>query len=131
MPPVFKRALEAPARIAIGNVTRAMVAATLRDITRDTARYPPTGRAAVSAIYAWAIGEGLCEANPVIGTNKAGDEIAARPRADRCRTGGDLEAAPDNDYGRIVRLLMLTGQRRDEIGSLHGQKSSPEIQERR
>ena len=25
---------------------------------------------------------------------------------------------PDNDYGRIVRLLILTGCRRDEIGSL-------------
>jgi integrase len=27
-------------------------------------------------------------------------------------------AATDDDYGRIVRLLMLTGQRRDEIGAL-------------
>ena len=27
-------------------------------------------------------------------------------------------AAPDNDYGRIVRLLLLTGCRRDEIGGL-------------
>jgi integrase len=28
------------------------------------------------------------------------------------------KAAPDDDYGRIVKLLMLTGQRRDEIGAL-------------
>ena len=28
------------------------------------------------------------------------------------------KAAPDNDYGKIVKLLMLSGQRRDEIGSL-------------
>jgi len=27
-------------------------------------------------------------------------------------------AAPDSDYGRIVRLLMLAGQRKDEIASL-------------
>ena len=27
-------------------------------------------------------------------------------------------AAPDNDYGRIVQLLLLTGCRRDEIGGL-------------
>jgi integrase len=27
-------------------------------------------------------------------------------------------AAPDNDYGRIVKLLMLTAQRRDEMSSL-------------
>jgi integrase len=28
------------------------------------------------------------------------------------------KAAPENDYGRIVKLLMLTAQRREEIGSL-------------
>jgi integrase len=28
------------------------------------------------------------------------------------------KAAPNNDYGRIVKLLMLTAQRREEIGSL-------------
>jgi integrase len=27
-------------------------------------------------------------------------------------------AVPDTDYGRIVRLLMLTAQRREEIGGL-------------
>jgi integrase len=27
-------------------------------------------------------------------------------------------AAPENDYGRIIRLLLLTGCRRDEIGGL-------------
>jgi len=28
-------------------------------------------------------------------------------------------ALPDTDYGRIVKLLVLTGQRREEIGGLH------------
>ena len=42
----------------------------------------------------------------------------------RERSLSDAEAAtvflacPENDYGRIVRLLMLTGCRREEIGSL-------------
>ena len=28
------------------------------------------------------------------------------------------KACPDSDYGRIVKLLILTGQRREEIGGL-------------
>ena len=69
-------------------------------------------------MYAWAIGEGLCETNPVDGTNKA-DE--GKPR-DRVLSDKELaavwNAAPEGDYGSIVKLLMLTAQRRDEIGSL-------------
>ena len=29
-----------------------------------------------------------------------------------------MERLPDDDFGRIVRLLMLTGQRRDEVSSM-------------
>ena len=65
------------------------------------------------------MGEGLAEANPVIGTNKAAGEIKAR---DRVLTDNELATVwnglPENDYGRIVHLLILTGCRRDEIGSL-------------
>ena len=53
-----------------------------------------------------------------MGTNKASED---KPR-ERILTDRELaviwNAAPANDYGRIVRLLMLTAQRRDEIGSL-------------
>ena len=73
----------------------------------------------LSAFFSWAMGEGLADANPVIGTNKAAGEIKAR---DRVLTDTELatiwRGLPDNDYGRIVRLLALTGCRRDEIGSL-------------
>jgi integrase len=69
-------------------------------------------------MYAWAIGEGLCETNPVDGTNKA-DEGKSR---DRVLSDAELaaiwNASTDTDYGRIVKLLMLTAQRRDEIASL-------------
>lgn len=75
-------------------------------------------RSTLSAMFAWAIGEGLCETNPVIGTNKR-DEGGSRTRV---LTDAELaavwNAAPDNDYGVIVKLLMLTAQRREEIGAL-------------
>ena len=68
------------------------------------------------------IGEGLCESNPVEGTNKNKENTR-----DRVLTDAELAkiwlAAPDNGYGRIVKLLMLTAQRRDEIGYFAGRKS--------
>ena len=60
---------------------------------------------------------GLHDNNPVIGTEK-------RRERSRDRTLTDAElaivwnAVRGSDYGDIVRLLILTGQRRTEIGSL-------------
>ena len=75
-------------------------------------------RATLSATFAWAIGEGLCETNPVDGTNKASEE---QPR-DRVLSDAELAAIwnadTPGDYGNIVKLLALTAQRREEIGSL-------------
>jgi integrase len=63
------------------------------------------------------MGEGLVDVNPVTATNKS-DE---RPR-DRVLSDAEVaaiwRACEDNDYGRILRLLILTGQRRDEIGAM-------------
>jgi integrase len=75
-------------------------------------------RASLSAMFRWAIGEGLCDENPVFGTNKR-EENGPRERAlTDAEAASVFLACPDNSYGRIVRLLMLTGCRRDEIGSL-------------
>ena len=76
-------------------------------------------RAALSAMFNWAIREGLdIAANPVLGTNRP-----AGPRArDRVLTDSELAeiwaALGDDDYGRIVKLLTLTGQRRNEVGGM-------------
>jgi integrase len=55
----------------------------------------------------------------VIGTNKHFDGAKSR---DRVLTDRELaviwKALPESDYGAIVRLLILTGQRREEIGAL-------------
>jgi len=107
-------------KLSISSVSRPVVAAHLRKIAAD--RGPVAAdraRATLSAMFGWAIGEGLCETNPVIGTNTQSD---AGPR-DRVLSDAELaaiwKAVPNNAYGSIVRLLMLTGQRRDEIGGLH------------
>jgi integrase len=74
-------------------------------------------RATLSAFFTWAIGEGFADANPVNGTTKREEKSR-----DRVLPGAELaavwSACGDDDYGRIVRLLLLTGQRRDEVGAI-------------
>lgn len=106
-------------KLSISGVSRPVVAAHLRKIATDSGPVAADrARATLSAMYGWAIGEGLCETNPVIGTNTASDN---EPR-DRILSDAELatiwKAVPNDDYGRIVKLLLLTGQRREEIGGL-------------
>jgi integrase len=100
-------------------VTRAQVAAELAIIAKQNGPFAANrARAALSSLYSWAMGEGLADRNPVIGTNKATNEIAR----DRVLSPLELSAiwheAGDGDYAAIVKLLVLTGQRREEVGGM-------------
>jgi integrase len=106
-------------------VQRADVAAYLRQIAQGPEGKEPRPQAALrarrtlSTVFAWCIGEGLCEHNPVVGTNPPAQEI----RRERVLTDAELTAVwhacpPLDDFGRIVRLLILTGQRRDEVAGI-------------
>jgi integrase len=101
------------------HISRADVAARLGAIAQENGPIAADrARAALSAFFTWAIREGLCEINPVIGTNKAA-ELKSRERVLLDKEIKVIwHALPDSDFGRIVRLLILTGQRREEIGGL-------------
>jgi integrase len=78
-------------------------------------------RAALSAMFTWSMGEGLLgpkPVNPVVGTNNP-QTIAPR---DRVLSDAELaaiwNASGNDDFGRIVKLLVLTGCRREEIGGM-------------
>jgi integrase len=96
------------------------VAAEIRRIaTRTGPVNANRARANLSACFAWAMGEGLAPRNPVIGTNKATEE---KPR-DRTLSSDEIKAiwqatAEGGDFNVIVRLLLLTGQRREEVASM-------------
>jgi integrase len=103
----------------IQNLERRHVAAELARIAASSGPYGANrSRAALSVLFAWAIGEGLTDANPVVGTNKATDEIAR----DRVLSGNEAgliwRHAGTGQYGAIVRLLLLTGQRREEVAAM-------------
>lgn len=128
--------------VQISRITRENVSSRLREIAsglghdRDGRNMggltaSNRARAALSALYSWAIGEGLADNNPVVGTNKATEEV----RRDRVLSDGELAAVwracgdengqLSGDYARIVRLLILTGQRRDEIASMAASELVP------
>jgi integrase len=71
--------------------------------------------------------EGLCDANPVAQTNNPAEGIHPR---DRVLSDSELvtiwNACGDDDFGRIVRLLILTGCRREEVGGLRWKEINPD-----
>lgn len=110
----------APLRtLPLRKVRRSDVAARLNELRETSGGVSANrSRSALSAMFSWAIGEGLTDLNPVVGTHKPAKEA---PR-ERVLADADLaaiwRACRDDSHGRIVRLLMLTAQRRDEVGSI-------------
>ncbi|PVE23642.1 site-specific integrase [Microvirga sp. KLBC 81] len=105
--------------IPISHVKRAMVAVRLTEIARDHG--PVTAnraRQSLSTFFGWAMREGLTEANPVTATNQAAEEKSRERVLSDDELAAIWRACPDDNFGAIVRLLMLTGQRRDEVGGL-------------
>ena len=75
-------------------------------------------RASLAAFFVWAIREGLADANPVAATGKRPE----RSR-DRVLSLDELKSiwnatADASDYSAVVRLLMLTGARLNEVAGL-------------
>lgn len=104
----------------IEEITRAEIAARLQEIVREHGRTAASrARSNLSAMFGWAMKEGLCDANPTISTNDPAEGIKPRERVlDDREIGIVWRACQDDDFGRIVRLLLLTGARREEIGQL-------------
>ena len=103
----------------VESIERRTIASLLAEVERLSGPVAANrARAALSAYFNWLAREGYIDTNPVSFTNKA-IEAGARvrtPNEDELRT--ILLALRDDDYSAIVRLLILTGLRRDEIGSL-------------
>jgi integrase len=105
--------------LALDQITRKDVAARLNRISLESgSTVAACSRAQLSALFSWALAHGLCEANPVVGT------LAPKGGQARERVLDDSElariwlACSGDDHGRCIRLLILTGCRRQEIGGM-------------
>jgi len=106
--------------VSVFHLRRRQVAARLAEL--ETERGPVTAaraRSALSAMFNWAIREGYdITANPVAGTNRPAEPKSRERVLSDSELGAVWRACANDDYGRIVRLLMLTAQRRDEVGRM-------------
>jgi integrase len=105
--------------VPLAEITRADLAARLTAIAQERgAGTAIAARRVASALLAWAVQEGWVENNPVVGTRKP----PAPPARDRVLSDSELRAiwnaCADDDHGRIVRLLILLGARRQEVGGM-------------
>jgi integrase len=105
--------------LALDQITRKDVGSRLTRISLESGSIVVgRARAQLSALFSWAMAQGLCEANPVVGT------LAPKASPPRERVLSDAELAAiwkacgDDDHGRCIRLLILTGCRRQEIGAI-------------
>jgi integrase len=72
----------------------------------------------LSGFLTWAMQQGHLDQNPIIGSANP-EAPKGRERAFKdAELAAIWKACGDDDYGRIVKLLMLTGCRRSEIGEL-------------
>ena len=99
-------------------IGRREIALRLSEITEGSGEVTANhARATLSAFFVWAMQEGLVDANPTIATRK--HEVRARDRVlSDVELAAIWKACEDDAFGRIVRLLMLTAQRRTEVGGL-------------
>jgi len=121
----------------IDKIHRADVAAEVVRIERECGG--PTAieaRGALSTFFVWAMSKGLCENNPTINVFRP---AANKPR-ERVLDDSELvaiwracvdeavesEHPSDCEYRKIIRLLILTGCRRQEIGDMRWSEFSPD-----
>jgi integrase len=106
-------------RLRLGEIDRRTIAVLLGQIEQASGPVARNrARSALSDLFSWCITEGLLETNPVQGTAKV-DEGASRERVlsqeELLKLWRNLG---EDKFSDIVRLLLLTGQRRGEISAL-------------
>jgi integrase len=105
----------------IAAITRAEVAIRLQEIAVAHGRVAAArARTNLLALLSWAMREGIVDSNVALATN---NPAAGLPSRERVLEDTEVRAiwkacSEDDDFGAIVRLLLLTGQRRNEIADL-------------
>jgi integrase len=106
----------------IDSIKRADIAARLQEIIKQHGRTSAArSRGNLSALFSWSMKEGLSQrdSNPVIATHDPDEGIQSR---DRVLSDRELalvwKESGDGRFGTIIRMLILTGARREEIGAL-------------
>ena len=103
----------------LDQITRRDVAFRLTKISAENGSITAArARATLSALFTWALGHGLAEINPVVGTLKPQDSVPSSRVLSDYELTSIWHACGDDDLGRVVKLLICTGARRSEVGGM-------------
>lgn len=105
--------------LPIDAITRQNIVGVVDELERTSGKVAADrARTSLSALFGWAIDRGYLDSNPTLNVRSRAQNGAR----ERVLTEAELvevwKACFDDDHGRIVKLLILTGQRRTEIGDL-------------
>ena len=104
--------------LPVDAIDRQAIAARLTSIAEKSGAVTANRvRSSLSAMFSWGMKEGLVVANPVVATNKRAEKSRDRVLND-AELGTIWRALAADDYGVIIKLLILTGQRLGEIAAL-------------
>src|SRR5262245_35011701 len=103
----------------IGDITRADVIAALDKISADTPILANRMHAVLGKLFKWAETKGIPHANPCANMERAKEQSRDRVLDDKeLRKVWNAAGELGHPFAGIVRLLILTGQRRNEIADL-------------
>jgi integrase len=104
--------------LQLTKISRADIATVITAVSKNSGAVTANRvRTSLSGFFTWAMQQGVADTNPVIGTMR--NEEQSR---DRVLTPAELRLIwnelDDDDFGSIIKLLALTGQRAAEISGL-------------
>jgi integrase len=104
--------------LQLANITQRTIATRLNAL-RDEAGDVQANRtrSSLHAFWRWAMQQGIVTSNPVAATGRFEEKSRDRVLADD-ELREIWEASGEDHYGAIIKLLMLTGSRADEMASL-------------
>jgi integrase len=105
--------------LPVAAITRNRVAGLLADMALRAPVAADRCRIALSTLFGWAMKQGLAEVNPAAAVARI-VEPKARERALSAEELREVWLATEGpgDFNAAVRLLLLTGQRREEVGAM-------------
>ena len=114
----LKRHAKRMHHLPLADITRRDVAGVLTAVAAQLSGASANRvRTSLSAFFSWSICEGLLDSNPAAWTERREEAARSRLLSD-VELRGIWAALRDDAYSDIVRLLILTGARREEIGAL-------------
>jgi integrase len=102
----------------IKEIQRDKVATVLDKLEKTGPVAAARSRSSLSALFNWAMGKGYSEHNPVIGTINPDNGVPRERVLEDHELAAVWNNSGDDDYGKIIKLLILTGCRKSEVGGM-------------